>query len=77
MVLLCLKDIEEGVDEAWLLLCLRSRSVSDAYREKMGKTHVSQVQFSLSSCVCVWVEGCPYAVPQHTHVHHSYSKSGL
>lgn len=43
----------------------------------VGVTHVSEVEFSLSSCVCVWVEGCSYAIPQHTHVHLSYSGSGL
>lgn len=43
----------------------------------VGVTHVLEIEFSLSSCVCVWVEGCSYAIPQHTHVHLSYSGSGL
>lgn len=26
-------------------------------------TDIFEIKFSLPSCVCVWVEGCSYAIP--------------
>lgn len=75
--MLALQDIKESVDEAGLLLGLHDGRLSRGRRRMVGVTHVSEVEFSLPSCVCVWVEGCSYAIPQHTHVHLSYSGSGL